>query len=171
MQMVKKIIGGFFLLLIFLVVFAPKEQIYYLLEKKLYQEDKIVISDEKFHDNLLGFSIENANIYFEDIYIAKIESLNLKMFFLYNQLTINSVTTDKGMQKILPKSIDNLSATYSILQPDKVIIKGVGSFGELQGYIDINKVFIRIVNPKNISSLRQFLKKDKEGFYYEKSFR
>jgi hypothetical protein len=168
--MVKKMIGGFFLLLIFLVIFAPKEQIYYLLEKKLSKEE-VVISNEIFHDNPFGFSIKDANIYFEGINIAKVKLIDLKMFFLYNEIDIESVKIDKGMQNILPESINKISAIYTVLNPNKVIIKGVGSFGEIQGYMDINEIFIRIVKPKKIGSLRQFLKKDKEGFYYEKSFR
>jgi len=170
MQMVKKIIGSFFLLLIFLVIFAPKEQIYYLLEKKLSKEG-IVISNEKFSDNLYGVTISDADIYFEGINIAKVQTIDLKILFLYDELKIESVKIDKGIQNILPKYIDNLSATYSIIKPNKIILKGAGSFGELEGYIDLNKIFIRITNPKDISSIRKFLKKDKEGLYYEESFR
>ncbi|MCK4440962.1 MAG: hypothetical protein KAU90_03090, partial [Sulfurovaceae bacterium] len=99
MQMVKKIIGGFFLLLIFLVIFSPKERIYYLLEKELAKND-IVISHEKFSDNLLGFTISDADIYVKDIKMAHIKSLDLYIFFFYNKLTIDSVHTDKGIQNI-----------------------------------------------------------------------
>ncbi|HHB94453.1 MAG TPA: hypothetical protein ENK88_04840, partial [Campylobacterales bacterium] len=86
MQMVKKIIGGFFLLLIFLVIFAPKQQIYYLLEKELAKND-IVISNEKFSDNLLGLSISDADIYVKGIKMAHIKSVDLDIFLLYNKLT------------------------------------------------------------------------------------
>ncbi|MCK4441669.1 MAG: hypothetical protein KAU90_06660, partial [Sulfurovaceae bacterium] len=99
MQMVKKIIGGFFLLLIFLVIFAPKQHIYYLLEKELAKND-IVISHEKFSDNLLGLSITDADIYVKGIKMAHIKSFNLDIFFLYNKLTIDSISTDKGIQNI-----------------------------------------------------------------------
>jgi len=172
MQMVKKIISGFFLLLIFLVIFAPKQQIYYLLEKELAQND-IVISNEKFSDKLFGLTITDADIYVKGIKMAQIKSVDLNIFFLYNQLTINSVHTDKGIQNIVPKSIDNLTAIFSIIKPYKVAIDGVGSFGEVKGgvYLNMNKIFLRLPKTKDISSFKNFLKKDKEGLYYEKFFR
>jgi len=172
MQMVKKIIGGFFLLLIFLVIFAPKQQIYYLLEDKL-AKDGIVISNEKFSDNLLGLSIKDADIYVKGIKMAHVESLDLDIFFLYNRLTINSVHTDKAIQNLVPKSIDNISAVFSIIKPYKIDINGMGSFGEVKGgvYLNMNKIFLRLPKTKDISMFRKFLKKDKEGLYYEKFFR
>jgi len=172
MQMVKKIIGGFFILLIFLVIFAPKQRIYYLLEDKLAKEG-IVISNEKFSDNLLGLSIKDADIYVKGIKMAHVKSLDLDIFFLYNRLTINSVHTDKGIQNIVPKSIDNISAVFSIIKPYKIAIEGVGSFGEVKGgvYLNMNKIFLRLPKTKDISTFRRFLKKDKEGLYYEKFFK
>ncbi len=172
MQMVKKIIGGFFLLLIFLVVFAPKQQIYYLLEEKLAKDD-IVISNEKFHDNLFGCSIEDADIYLKGIKVAKIKSIDLNIFFLYNKLSINSVQTDKGIQNIVPKSIDKLTAIFSIIKPYKIAIDATGSFGEIKGgvYIGMNKLFLRFTKTKDIRVFRKFIKRDKEGFYYEKLFK
>jgi hypothetical protein len=172
MQMVKKIIGSFFLLLIFLVIFAPKQQIYYLLEKELAKND-IVISNEKFNDKLFGFSITNADIYIKGIKMIQIKSVDLNIFFLYNQLTINSIHTDKGIQNIVPKSIDKLRAVFSIIKPYKIAIDGVGSFGEVKGgiYLNMNKIFLRFPITKDISSFSNFLKKDKEGLYYEKFFK
>ncbi|NOZ90629.1 MAG: hypothetical protein GXO60_05005 [Epsilonproteobacteria bacterium] len=172
MQMVKKIIGGFFLLLIFLVVFAPKQQIYYLLEKELAKND-IVISNEKFEDNLFGFSIKDADIYIKDIKMAQVKSLDLDIFFLYNKLEIKSVKTDKGIQNMVPKYIDKITAVFSIIHPYKIDIKGNGSFGEVEGgvYLNMNKIFIRVSKSKDISAFRKFLKKDKEGLYYEKYFK
>jgi len=172
MQMVKKFIGGFFILLIFLVIFAPKQRIYYLLEDKLAKEG-IVISNEKFSDNLLGLSIKDADIYVKGIKMAHVASLDLDIFFLYNRLTINSVHTDKGIQNIVPKSIDNITAVFSIIKPYKIAIEGVGSFGEVKGgvYLNMNKIFLRLPKTKDISTFRRFLKKDKEGLYYEKFFK
>ncbi|MCK4440386.1 MAG: hypothetical protein KAU90_00175, partial [Sulfurovaceae bacterium] len=81
--------------------------------------------------------------------------------------------TDKGIQNIVPKSIDNLTAIFSIIKPYKIAINGVGSFGEIKGgvYLNMNKIFLRISKTKDISTFRKFLKKDKEGLYYEKFFR
>jgi hypothetical protein len=171
--MVKKIIGGFFLLLIFLVIFAPKEQIYYLIEKNL-EKEKIIISNENFKETPFGFTIDNADIYFEGIKMAHIKSLSLNIFLLYNQLKLESVEIDKGFQNIAPKSIDTLSAVFSIIKPYKIAIDGVGSFGEVKGgvYLNMNKLFLRFPKTdKDIRVFRKFLKKDKKGLYYEKFFK
>ena len=144
MQMVKKSIGGFFLLLLFLVLFSPKQEIYYLLEKKLEKEG-IVISNEKFSDTLFGLTINDADIFVKGINMAKVKSLKLNIFFLYNQLSIEGIETDKGVHKFVPKSIDRVTATFSILKPYKVAVDGNGSFGSTIGgyYIGKNKLFFR----------------------------
>ena len=172
MQMVKKIIGGFFLLLIFLVIFAPKQQIYYLLEQELAKND-IVISNEKFTNKPFGLTITDADIYVKGIKMAQVKSVDLNIFFLYNRLTIDSVDIDKGIQNIVPKSINTISATFSIIKPYKINIEGVGSFGEVKGgvYLNMNKLFLRLPKTKDISTIKKFLKKDTEGLYYEKFFR
>jgi hypothetical protein len=171
MQMVKRTVGGFILLILFLWIFAPKQEIYYLLEKNLATKG-IVISNEKFKEGLWGIEITNADIYLEGINIAKAASLEMDLFFLYNQLRLSSVTTDKGIHNYAPKSIKNLSVTFSILKPYKIAIEGDGSFGSVTGglYFDRHKLLLRFKNIKDIQAFKKFLKKDKKGLYYEKSY-
>jgi hypothetical protein len=169
--MVKKIIAVLLLLPIFLLLFAPKEELYYLLESELEKND-IVISNEKFSNTLFGLTITDADIYIKGINMAKIKSLNLNLFLLYNNLTIESIETDRGIHNIVPKSIDSITATFSILKPYKIAVESIGSFGSTVGgyYIGKNKLFFRLKEEKNISSFKKFLKKDTEGLYYEKFF-
>lgn len=171
MQMVKKMVGGSFLFLFFLLIFAPKQEIYYKIEKEL-QKNGIVISNEKFSDNLWGLSIKDADIFVKGVKVAKIKSLDLNIFFLYNKLSIEKVTTDKAIQNIVPKYIKSATAIFSIIKPYKISINGVGSFGEIKGgvYLNMNKIFLRVTDVKDISSFKGFLKKDTEGLYYEKFF-
>ena len=170
--MVKQIIGGFFLLILFLWIFASKQELYYLLEKEL-NKNGIIISNELFEDTLFGLKISNADIYFEGINVAKAEELTLNLFFFYNQLTLSSVTTDKGIHNVAPKSINELTATFSLLKPYKVAIEGSGSFGSLTGgfYFNLQKLLLRLENIKDISSFKKFLKKDEKGLYYEKHYK
>lgn len=170
--MVKKIVGGFFLLLLFLVLFSPKEELYYLLEKNL-EKNGIIISNEKFTDTLFGLSITDADLYIQGINMAKIKELKLNIFFLHNQLSIEQVATDKGIHKMAPKEIENLTATWSLLSPHKIAITGNGSFGSIDGgyYFAQKKIIIRPKEAKNINKFRKFLKKDTKGFYYEKLFK
>ena len=175
MQMVKKIISailGSFIILFVIIIFAPKNELYYKLEKEL-EKNGIVISDEKFSDTILGIKIEDANIYVKGVNVAHIKSIDLDIFFLYNRLTIDSVTTDRSIQNFVPKSINHAEAIFSILKPYKISIDANGSFGEIVGgfYINMNKIFIRVPKPKDISAFRGFLKRDAKGLYYEKFFK
>jgi hypothetical protein len=172
MQVVKNTIGGFFLLLIFLVLLSPKEEIYYLLEKELEKEG-IVISNEKFSDTLFGLTILDADIFVKGINMAKVKSLKLNIFFLYNELSIESIETDEGIHDFAPKSIERVTATFSVLKPYKVAVDALGSFGSTSGgyYIGKNKLFFRLNEKKDIRSFRKFLNKDEEGMFYEKFFK
>ncbi len=175
MQMVKKIIGSSFIFLFFLLILAPKEEIYYKIEQEL-EKNGIVISGENFNDNLYGFSITNAYIYFKDIKIAKVKSLDFKILFLYNRLFIEEITTDRAIGEMagnmIPKEINSIDATFSIMKPYKIAIDANGSFGEIVGgiYLNMNKIFLRIIKPKDINSFKNFLKRDTKGLYYEKFF-
>jgi len=171
MQMVKRTVGGFLLLVLFLWILAPKEEIYYWMEHKLAKEG-IVISNEQIKDTFWGLEISDADIYLKGIKVAEIGLVKLNLFFLYNQLSIQSVLTDKGIGSFAPKSIDALEATFSILKPYKVAIEGSGSFGTISGglYWTNRKLLLRFSNVKDIRPFKKFLKKDKKGLYYEKKY-
>jgi len=174
MQMVKKIFFGSFLFLLFLILLAPKQELYYKLEHELKKED-IIISDEEFRENPFGFTITHANIYYKGLRVANFELLDLKIFYLYDRLEVNSIKVDKAIRELVKDgipidSIDNLVIKFSILKPYKVSLEANGSFGDAVGglYFNPNRIFIRIVNPKKIAPIRQFLQKDEKGLYYEK---
>ena len=172
MQMVKRIVGGFFLALILLWLFAPKQELYYLLEKSL-KEKKIIISDETFQDKWYGLKITNANIYVSGVKMAELAELDFNFFFLYNTVTIHSVAIDSSFANIAPKNIDKLLAKYSIIKPLKIELDGEGSFGVLKGAVDLvnRKVEVLFPIPKDLKSVKKFLKKDpKKGWYYETNY-
>jgi len=179
--MVKKVFFGLFLFLFFLLVFAPKQELYYKLEHVLKDKFNITIDGEKFIEEPFGFSISDAHIYLEDLHIADIKFLDLKIFYIYDKLELDSITLDKNLQETARRvkelaifksisKIDKLKVTFSILKPYKIAIDINGSFGDIKGglYFNPNRIFLRVVNPKDISSIRQFLDKDAEGLYYEK---
>ena len=169
--MVKRTIGGFFLLLLFLWLFSPKQELYFLLEKELEKND-IIISNEKFTDKWFGLEISDADIYLKGIKVAQAKQLNLNVFFFYNQLTVDSITTDKGIHNVAPKSIEDITATFTLLKPYKIAIESRGSFGFIEGgaYLNLNKLLLRFNQAKEINSFRKFLKKDAKGLYYEKYY-
>ena len=172
MQMVKRIVGGFFLALLLLWFFAPKQELYYLLEKSL-KEKNIIISNETVKDTWIGLKIENADIYNNGIKMANGVNLNFMFLFLFVKLDIDNVNVNKAFHAMSPKKIDTLTATYSVINPLNVVLKGEGSFGTLDGKVALKdrRVEILFPNPKELKTVKKFLKKDTtKGWYYETNY-
>lgn len=166
MQMVKRIFGGFFLLIIFLWLSSPKQELYFLLEKELEKKD-IIISNERFVDRWYGLEIYDADIYVKGIKMAKVESLKLHLFFLYNKLSVTNTQVE-----VDPKSIESVTAIFNVIKPYKVAIKSSGSFGTLEGgvYLMEKKLILRVKERKEMKMFDKFLTKDERGDYYEKYY-
>lgn len=170
--MVKQIIGGFFLFILLMWLFAPKQELYYLIEKSLKKND-IVISDESIKDTWFGLNISNANIYVKGINVAKAADLQLNLFFFYNTLTVEGIKMDASLHHVAPKAVDELKATYSIIDPMQVQLEGLGSFGTMVGTVALVEKKIKLLFPvaKDINAFKKFLKKDKQGgWYYETNY-
>lgn len=172
MQMVKRIIGGFFLFILLMWLFAPKQELYYLLEKSLKKSD-IIISNEHVQDTWYGLSITNADIYLKGVNVAKAGDLQLNVFFLYNTLTVEGIQMDSSLHNVAPKTIELLKATYSVLNPIHVELGSLGSFGTMQGAINLveKKVQLHFPVAKEITAFQKFLKKNKQGEWsYETNY-
>ena len=166
MQMVKRFFGGFFLLIILLWLVSPKQELYFLLEKELEKND-IIISNERFVDKWYGLEIYDADIYVKGIKMARIESLKLHLFFLYNKLSVTNTKVE-----VDPKSIDTLTAVFNVIKPYKIAIKSSGSFGTIEGgvYLMEKKLILRMIERKEMKMFEKFLSKDERGEYYEKYY-
>ncbi len=172
MQMVKRILGGFFLSLLLLWLFAPKVELYYLLEAKL-KEKNIVISNETVTDTWYGLKIENGELRVSGAKIATISKLNLNFFFFYNTLTLDEIKMDKSLSTMAPKEVQHIQAKYSVLNPLNITLDGEGSFGVMDGKVDLLKRHVEILFPvtKEIKTIQKFLKKDQEkGWLYETDY-
>ena len=172
MQMVKRIVGGFFLFIVLLWLFAPKQELYYLLEKSL-KKSHIIISNETVKDTWIGLKIDHADIYVEGAKVATNQELNFMFLFLYAKVSLSNLIIDESLHTVAPKNMESLTATYSILNPLKVLLKGKGSVGELEGTIALKERKIEILFPKakDLTTIKKFLRKDaKKGWYYEKTY-
>jgi len=173
MQVVKRIIGGFFLLILFLWLFAPKQELYYLLEKTLKEQQDIIISNETVKDTWYGVKIADADIYVKGAKMVHIGELELNIFFVYNTLKVKEITTDEVVHKVAPKRIDEALVKYSVLNPLKITLNGLGSFGTLDGNVSLveRQVLIKLPISKDIKAFRKFLKKDETGVWkYETTY-
>ncbi|NPA61340.1 MAG: hypothetical protein GXO06_03535, partial [Epsilonproteobacteria bacterium] len=126
MQMVKRLIFGSILSMLFLILFAPKEELYYKLEHEL-NSNGITISDELFESNLFGISIRDAKIYYKDLYVAKVKSLDLSILYLYDILEIKSVEFAEDISQLdrdlVSKRIDRVEIKFDIFKPYKISLE------------------------------------------------
>jgi len=171
MQMVKKAIGFLLVILLSLAIFAPKRELYYLLEEQLMQED-IIINNEEIDSGLLTLKLRHPELYIKGIKVADVEEITLFTLLFYTSITAKGIKTDASLRRWTPVQISTISAHYQLLNPKNILMKTTGSFGEAEGYLSLseNLLHMDLNEGASVKSLRSFLKKGENGWYYETSF-
>jgi len=79
---------------------------------------------------------------------------------------------DEALQTKVPATTKEASFTHSILSPLSVSLDANGSFGALEGSVDLINKDLRIdfVEVGDIGMIQSHLTKDEKGWFYEKSF-
>jgi len=164
--------------LIFILVFyfsflilSPKRELYYALEKKIARSG-VIIDGEKVKETALGVELKEPTIIYEGIKVAKVDMVKIVSMVVYSKITILNIQNDKAMRNILPLLPKNIIIEHNILSPYRLNILAYGDFGIAKGIFDIKSMTIRvyIIKPNNIDSIKRYLKKDKNGWYYEEKF-
>jgi len=161
-----KWIGSFFLLLLLVALFLPKRELYYKGEELLYQRG-IVISDEQVRERALALELLDGKLYLKGILIGDFNQIQIYPDILFNLVTIQGFKRNKSIALIPDIAIERLLLFYTPFYPIKVFLKGEGSFGRLDGWIDLVERRGEIDlfgNPKGLGSLLK-LKKIEEGHY------
>ncbi|RXI30790.1 hypothetical protein [Arcobacter defluvii] len=176
--MMKKILKFFmylFAFILFFMIFLPKESLYNLLEKELEQK-QIIISDEIRDEKLLSLNVSNANIFFEGINIAKVDSFNFMSLFLYTKIELTNISLIDSFTSFAPSPIDKIDIRHSILNPNKIYMEAFGLFGEMKAEINIlNRVLKVELNASkqmknSYSKLLKYFKYENERYVYEYKF-
>lgn len=169
--MVKNILFALAVLWFAILLFMPKQEIYYTLEKALYEEG-IEINEERKEEGIFSYTLYDVKIYVKGIHLVTVEELDFFTLLFYSKFTADTLTLDASLKSMAPESADKILAMHSILSPLKVFLTATGSFGLAEGMADANSKSLRIdlVDPQKIESLKSFLKKDEKGWYYETSF-
>ena len=170
MQMVKKTIIIILSAIIALLVFAPKKNLYYFLEGEL-KKSGIVLSDETITESPIGLNISNAKVYVENTYIGDIKDISILTLLAYNRVTVTGFNPTESIKKMLPISVDKAEMEYVVSNPMEVSILIEGSMGKATGKVDLaqQKVIIRFEDARKVAPIRSYLKKDKDGWYYEQN--
>jgi len=159
-----------------LIYFIPKESVYYYLEKELLQE-KIILSGEEIIDSGYSLQLNNAKVSYDSIESANVEDINIKIFLVYNSLSVSNVKLLDIASSFVPVKIDTINIKYTIFNPLNVVAESNGEFGQANAEVNILDRTISIVLKPSKLMLKKYkatlrsLKKNKAGEYkYEKTF-
>ena len=163
----------FFICILF---FLPKVSLYHYGEKELVKH-KIVFSQEAVVDNGLFLELSGINISYEGIQSAKVETLYLKVFALYNSLHLQNIQLEDIAVSFVPIHIESLDIEYSVLNPLYITGRGNGEFGKVDVRVSIlDKNVSVILHPSSMMQKKymktlKMLQKESDGSYtYAKTF-
>lgn len=164
---------AFFIL--FLMYFTPKISIYYLLEDQLKNYD-LIISSEESKDKGYALNIKHATVSLKSIDAAKIGEINIKIFAIYNSVSIENIYLSSMASSFIPLKVQNANIVYSIIDPTNLNAMAYGEFGEVNAKFDLLEKKISVVlTPsklmlkKHQKTLKKFKKLKTGGYLYEKN--
>ncbi len=171
MQMVKKMVIAIVLFWLAFLLFMPKVHLYYLMEKVAVRQG-VKINESAIEEKPFGLSLSGVQVYYRGIPLVKIEKADLMTLLLYNRLEATRFAFDALVKEKFPASLERVVVSYSVIDPLRIHISGVGSFGVFTGKYDLRsrKVHIDIVPSKQIGAVAKLFHKGKKGYYYEASF-
>lgn len=171
MQMVRKIFLVFLTAAIALVLFAPKRELYYLLQKKLQQEG-IVLDQRQLAEKPFGLDLKGVKLYWHGLNLGSFDELEVRTYLVYNRIEGQVFKISPAMQRFVKLSIKDLKIQYRLWDPLHLLIDAEGSFGHIHGLYDLKGKILRLhwIRVGKIENLRPYLKRDKEGWYYERKF-
>jgi len=171
MRLVRNMIIFIVALYIGAILFMPKSQLYYFAEKQLKQYG-VVIGNEELNSKLVSLEILHPVAYYQGVDIARATSVKITPLLFINKLEADNVELLNVAKKFLDVEITELKLNQSILKPYRVKIDAKGNFGVANGYANLRSrlVHIDIVEPKDINSIKIYLKKGEKGWYYESRF-
>ena len=171
MRVVRNIILFAVALIVGVILFMPKSQLYYYTEKQLKQYG-VVIGNEQLNDKLLSLEVLHPVVYLQGLGVARASKVEITPLLFINRVDADGVELINEAKKFLNINITKLKINQSILQPYRVKIDAQGSFGLANGYANLKSrvVHIDIIEPKDINSIKRYLKKGEKGWYYESKF-
>jgi len=172
MQVVKNILLSLLVVWFAILLFMPKEKLYFALEKKLEAQD-IKINEKAIETGIFSLNLLDADIYVKGIKVAHIKKVNVFTLLFTTNINIGALSVDASLKAFIPEKIEQANIIYTILTPLKADVFAHGSFGDIEGIVDLKGRTVRldfIHTTKEVDLLRANLQKDEKGLYYETSF-
>ncbi len=137
-----------------LVVFIPKTNLYYYILNKL-QVRHINTTQGSLKDEFFSFSIFDLKIFYDNLNIINIKSINTKTYILLSKVELSDLKIDSSLKKFLPSKIRYIIISHNIADPLKVKIKADLFQATAHGVYDIktNKVTMIIKGSKQFVKL------------------
>ena len=116
--------------------------------------------------------MKQASVYVKGIKIATIEELTFFTLLFHTKVELDSLLLDDTLKAMAPQQTDKAILSHSLLSPLNASIHAEGSFGVIEGNVDLKerKLHIDFNETKEIEMIKSQLKKDEKGWYYETSF-
>jgi len=160
----KKFFAAFLGFVIGFYIFMPKTYLFYYLQNKLL-ENKIYITAQ-LRPGPIKLELNQGKIYYKSVNVASFKKAEVYCFIIYNETDIKTV--EFPVENLV---IQKVKFSHTMFKPYLIKINAKGNFAEkISGNIDLLNKEIKIYfkNIKN-DSIKEFLNKDKKGyFYYEK---
>ena len=171
MQMVKKSALIFLMLWFSILLFMPKAELYYTIEQSLAKQD-IKLNEKSIEEGLFSLTLKDVTVYAKGIALGNIEELDFFTILFYSSLKLNNLKVDESLHARVPSYAKKISATHNIFSPFSVSLDANGSFGAVDGKVDLANKDLRIdfVEVGDIGMIQSHLTKDEKGWFYEKSF-
>jgi len=176
MVKLSKLLAYIFFFILALIYFMPKESVYYYLEKELLL-NKVVLSDEEIEDSGFSLQLNNSKVSYDSIESADVENINIKIFLVYNSLSVSNVKLLDVASSFVPLHIDNINIKYTIFNPLNIVAESNGEFGQANAEVNILDRNMSVVLKPSQLMLKKYratlrnLKKNEAGEYrYEKTF-
>ena len=171
MQVVKY---GLVFILIFYFSFlllSPKRELYHLLEKEIYKSG-IIIDGEDLEETQIGVKLIHPSIIYQGAKIADAKEIKIVTMIFYSRITIEGIEDDSGMRNLFPLMPTAVVISYSVIDPGRLNITVFGDFGKAEGYYDLNSniLHLNLNQDADIASIKRYLKKSGNGWYYEERF-
>ena len=149
----------------------PKAELYYTLEDILSKQD-ITLNEKSIEEGIFSFRLKDVTLYVKGIALAHIEELDFFTLLFYSSLELHSLKVDDALQAKVPTLTKEASFIHNILSPLSISIDANGSFGAIEGKVNMLNKDVRIdfVEVGDIGMIESLLAKDEKGWFYEKSF-
>ena len=171
-----KFCGYLLFFILALMFFMPKVSSYYYAEQEL-QKHKVILSNEELIDNGFSLQVNHINLSYDSIDSARVESLNVKLFLMYNIIKVEKIRLDSIVSSFFPVEVDTIIISHHIFNPLKVFASAEGEFGSAVVEVSVlDRNLSATIKPSEIMLQKykktlSMMKKQENGEYtYDKAF-